>query len=46
MFDNFSKLCKWLEREGELYSITELHDTMVEGTTGTEPYTRRWTKTN
>ena len=43
MFDNFSKLCKWLEREGELYSLTELHDTMTEGTTGTEPYTRRWT---
>ena len=38
-------MCTWLELEGELYSIKELHDKMVEEANGTETYTRRWMKT-
>ena len=44
---NFEILCEWLETEGELYSLVELHenDKMKELTNSDEIYTRKWLKT-
>ena len=42
---NFEILCKWLETEGELYSLLELHDKMKELANSDEVYTRKWLKT-
>ena len=42
----FEMLCIWLENEadGELYSLTELHDKMTEMANGEEVYSQKWLK--
>ena len=42
---NFEILCEWLETEGELYSLVELHDQMKEFPNSDEIYARKWLKT-
>ena len=36
---NFEKLCSWLDSETETYSVSELHQKMVEIAEGTDVYT-------
>ena len=39
--ENFENLCLWLEREGKLYSLKELHDKMEKEANETDNYSRR-----
>lgn len=43
---NFEKLCDWLECESEVYSLTELHEKMIEiaGSDG-DVWSRKWMRT-
>ena len=43
--NNFEMLCQWLETEGELYSLVELHDKMKEFAQSDDIYSRKWFKT-
>ena len=41
---NFDVLCEWLEIEGELHSLVELHEKMKELTNSEDVYSRKWLK--
>ena len=46
MMENFQNVCKWLdEGDGDLHTITEIYDKMIELSGGTECYSRRYLKT-
>ena len=40
----FEQLCEWIEQEAECYTITELHQKMIEMATSTTVYTTKWLK--
>ena len=43
---NFQKVCQWLdEGDGELYTLTEIYDKMVELSEGTDCYHKKYLKT-
>ena len=42
---HFQRLCSWLETEGEVYSVAELHEKMKEISQSDDVYTRKWLKT-
>ena len=44
VISNLKNLCLWIEREGELYSLKELHDKMEKEANDTDTYSRRWMK--
>lgn len=43
--NNFEILCNWLETEGELYSLAELHEKMKKLTNSENIYSCKWLKT-
>eukprot|EP00111_Clytia_hemisphaerica_P015002 TCONS_00044152-protein len=46
MMENFQNVCQWLdEGDGDLHTITEIYDKMIELSGGTECYSRRYLKT-
>lgn len=43
-FNEFDKLCKWLEQQTELTSLQDLHEEMVKGAGNSDIYTKKWLK--